>query len=132
MRVNRRGVRFGAAALAAAMAAIYFLIGVGVLTVVEPRDDGSSMIYFGLPAGSAFLLGALLLLTQDRRRLWIAGLALQVFVVWGYFAVAPSRTPSYEVWGLTLRAIQVPLIAALAYLALRPPIGRMTQDALRG
>jgi hypothetical protein len=47
-------------------------------------------------------------------------------VVWGYFAVAPSRTPAFEVWGITLRIIQVPLFAALVLLALRTPEPRVS------
>lgn len=134
----RREVRLGAAALATAMAVIYFLIGLGVLKVVDVVDGDTSMLFFGLPAGVVFLVGAVLLVTQDRRVLWAVGLALQVFVVWGYIAVAPSRTPPYEVWGIMLRIIQVPLILALVYLALRPPragqphplLGRLSERPL--
>ena len=118
--MNRRTIRFAAAAFAGAMAAIYFLIGLGVLTVVEGQGTDASLLGFGAMAGSAFLLGAALLLATDRRWLWILGAVLQVFVVVGYFAVAADRTPAFEVWGITLRIIQVPLFAALVYLALRP------------
>lgn len=122
MHLDRRTIRYVAAALAAAMAAIYYLIGVGVLIPVQPSvGDEGGLLFFGASAGSAFLLGAVLLIAFDRRALWILGVALQVFVVWGYFAVAPSRTPNFEIWGITLRIIQVPLIVALAYLAYRPP-----------
>jgi hypothetical protein len=92
-----------------------------VLTVVAPAADDPSMVFFGLSAGSAFLLGALLLVAFDRRVLWILGATLQLVVVWGYFAVAPDRTPAYEAWGITLRIIQLPLFAALVYLSLRAP-----------
>jgi hypothetical protein len=77
------------------------------------------MLGFGAAAGAAFLLGAALLVAFDRRVLWILGAILQVFVVWGYFAVAPDRTPSFEAWGIALRVIQLPLFAALLYLAVR-------------
>jgi hypothetical protein len=127
----RREVRLGAAALAAAMAVIYFLIGLGFLRVVDVVEDDTSMLFFGLPAGAVFLVGAVLLVTQDRRVLWVAGVALQVFVIWGYFAVAPSRTPSYEVWGIMLRIIQVPLTLALVYLALRPALAGQPHPLVR-
>jgi hypothetical protein len=117
--VRRQTVRYVAAALAATMALIYFLIGINVLTVVTPVDGDASMLIFGASAGAAFLLGALLLVAFDRRVLWILGAILQVLVVWGYFAVAPDRTPSFEAWGIALRVIQVPLFAALLYLAVR-------------
>jgi len=88
---TRQTVRYVAAALAATMALIYFSIGAGVLNVVTPVDGDSSMLGFGAAAGAAFLLGAALLVAFDRRVLWILGAILQVFVVWGYFAVAPDR-----------------------------------------
>ena len=117
--MTRRTVRYVAAVLAATMALIYFLIGVGILTVVTPAEGDSSMLIFGASAGAAFLLGALLLVAFDRRVLWILGAVLQVFVVWGYLAVAPDRTPAFEAWGIALRVIQLPLFAALLYLAVR-------------
>ena len=127
--MNRRTIRSAAAALAGAMAAIYFLIGLGVLTVVEGQSTDVSLLGFGAMAGSAFLLGAVLLLATDRRWLWILGALLQVFVVVGYVAVAADRTPAFEIWGITLRIIQVPLFAALVYLALRPTDGRKEAHA---
>jgi hypothetical protein len=119
MDITRRTIRFVAAGLAATIALIYFLIGVGVLTVVTPVDGDQSMLVFGASAGTAFLLGAALLFAFDRRVLWILGAAVQLFVVWGYFAVAPDRAPSFEAWGISLRILQIPLLAALVYLALR-------------
>jgi presenilin-like A22 family membrane protease len=121
MHLDRRTIRYAAAGLSAVMAAIYFLIGVGVLHVVETHPGEPSLLYFGLPAGSAFLLGSLLLVLFDRRELWILGAVLQVLVVLGYFAVAASRTPAYEMWGMTLRLIQIPLFVALVYLVVRAP-----------
>jgi hypothetical protein len=121
VQLSRRAVRYLAAAAAAAMALIYFLIGLEVLQVVTAPPEGMSLFWFGIPAGSAFLLGAVLLVAFDRRILWILGALLQVMVAIGYLAVAPERTPAFEVWGITLRVIQVPLFAGLAYLALRSP-----------
>lgn len=124
MRLSRHTIRLGAAALAAAMAAIYYLIGLGVLHVVEgSQDDPQAMMAFGLPAGTMFLVGAVLLVLQDRRVLWIVGAILQVLVFAMYISVAPTRTPSYEVWGITLRIIEIPLAIALAWLALNRTTG---------
>lgn len=120
--MHRRTVRYAAAASAAVIALIYFLIGLGVLTVVTPAGDDPSMTFFGFSAGGAFLLGAVLLTALDRRMLWILGAVLQIFVVWGYVAVAAGRTPAFEFWGIALRIIQVPLFAALVYLVVRPPV----------
>ena len=118
---TRRTVRTVGAITAAVMAAIYFLIGIGVLRVGTTADgsaDAGFMLVFGLSAGSAFLLGAVLLTMTDRRVLWVLGVVLQVLVYIGYFSVAPQRTPPYELWGLTLRAVQVPLLVALLFLSL--------------
>jgi len=117
--LSRHTVRYVAAALAGAIATIYFLIAAGVLTVVTPVENDGSMVAFGISAGAAFLVGAVLLLAFDRRILWVLGAALQLLVVWGYVAVAPDRTPAFELWGISLRVIQIPLFAALVYLAVR-------------
>jgi peptidoglycan/LPS O-acetylase OafA/YrhL len=120
--MHRRTIRYVAAATAAVIALIYFLIGFGVLTVVTPTADDPSMVFFGFSAGGAFLLGAVLLVALDRRTLWILGAILQLFVVWGYVAVAADRTPPFEFWGIALRIIQIPLFAALVYLVVRRPV----------
>ena len=120
MNLRRTTIRHAAAMVAAVMASIYFLIGAGVLQVVTPNEDPEFLLVFGASAGGAFLLGALLLLRSDRRWLWMLGAAFQVFVYWGYIAVAPDRTPAFEPWGITLRIVQVPLLIALLYLAVRP------------
>lgn len=133
MHLNRRTIRSFAAAVSASMAAIYFLIGAGVLQVVTADAAGDmSLLFFGLSAGSMFLLGAILLIAIDRRILWILGTAFQILVIWGYFAVAPDRTPAFETWGILLRTVQLPLLAALLYLAIqRPQDGRHAEATIR-
>lgn len=120
MRVRRRQVRNIAAAIATAMACIYFGIGLGLLDVGGSATDQAFLIVFGGLAGSAFLFGAVLLARSDRRWLWILGAVFQVFVFWAYFDIAKTRTPPFEVWGIALRIIQIPLLIALIYLAVRP------------
>jgi hypothetical protein len=114
-------IRYDAAAIATAMALIYLGIGFGVLDVGGSEAEKAFLIVFGGLAGGAFLLGALLLVRFDRRWLWIVGVAFMVFVYWAYVDVSKTRTPPYELWGITLRIIQLPLLAALIYLAVRPP-----------
>jgi hypothetical protein len=121
MRLWRRTIRYTAAAVAASMALIYFGIGLGVLDVGGSEADQTFLIVFGGLAGGAFLLGALLLVRFDRRWLWVVGAVFQIFVYWAYFNVAKTRTPPFEVWGIALRIIQLPLLAALIYLAVRAP-----------
>jgi hypothetical protein len=121
MRPTRRMIRHVAAAIATSMALIYLGIGLGVLDVRGLEAEKAFPIVFGGMAGGALLLGALLLVRFDRRWLWIAGVMFMVFVYWAYVDVSKTRTPPYELPGITLRIIQLPLLAALMYLAVRPP-----------
>jgi hypothetical protein len=122
---RRRAIRYLAAAVSGMTAMIYFLIGFEVLPVVDV-SDGPSLLYFGIPAGLAFMLGAFLLLAYDRRALWMLGTAFQVFVILMYINVAPERTPPYEFWGILLRVAQLIILAALIYLVIRPPLEQAT------
>jgi hypothetical protein len=119
--MSRHAIRLAGAAAAALMAVIYFGIGLGVLQVVDPTTQTESLLPFGAAAGGAFLLGTALLATTDRRPLWVLGAIFQVGVAVMYVVVGQQRTPPFEVWGVTLRLIQVPLLAVLVYLAVRPP-----------
>ena len=119
MGMSRRTIRYGAAVVAAMMAAIYFLIGLGVLDVGGSDSDRAFLWVFGALAGGAFLLGTVLLVGVDRRWVWVAGLLFQVFVYWAYVDVSKTRTPPFETWGITLRIIQLPLLVALGYLVFR-------------
>ena len=122
--MSRHAIRLGGAAASGLMALIYFGIGLGVLQVVDPATQTESLLPFGAAAGGAFLLGAALLSTTDRRPLWVLGAIFQVAVAIMYVVVSQQRTPPFEVWGITLRIIQVPLFAALLYLALKSPESR--------
>jgi hypothetical protein len=104
------------------VAILYALIGLSVISVVQVApDDEASMLAFGLPAAVAFALGAAFLMLTDLRLLWLLGAVLQVLVISMYFLVAPTRVPSFEVWGILIRVAQVTLLAALTYLAVTRP-----------
>jgi len=119
MHVTRQQVRYVAAACAAAMAAIYYLIGLGVLSIGgSTTGEMVDLRVFGGGAGTAFLATALLLLFTDRRWIWILAAIFQVWVMVIYFAVAGAREPTFEMWGLTLRTLQLPLLLGLLYLSL--------------
>ncbi len=120
-RAGRARLRLAGAVVAATTALLDLLIGLGVLTVVEQvSPDALSLLPFGLSAGALFVVGAALLLAVDHRLLWTLGAALQVVVILLYVAVAPQRTPSYELWGLTIKVLQAVLLAILLYLAVMP------------
>lgn len=114
---RRRVIRYVAAVLAALTAAMYFLIGFSVVSVLDGNADQS----WGLLPGAAYAFGVLLLLAFDRRIFWTAGAALQVLVIFTYFNLASQRTPAFEVWGILIRVAQVAILIALAYLAFRLP-----------
>lgn len=111
---RRLPIRRAAAGLAVVISLLYFLIGSRAITVIEDTADQTA---FGLIAGGAFLLGAVVILAFDRRFLWILGTLAQVFIVLVYFDLSDERVPSYEFWGISIRVLQVLLLGALLYLA---------------
>lgn len=113
----RRGVRYLAAAIAAGCAAVYFAIGLGL--IYPGKGDEWGLLVFGISAGLAFALGAVLLVATDRRAVILLGALFQVFVIVMYFQVAGRRDPQFEVWGLSLKAAQAVILVALVSL-LRP------------
>lgn len=116
---TRRSMRVVAAGICGVIAAGYLAIAAG-LTSIEPSED-MDIVVFGVGAAAIFLIGAALLLTQDRRPLWAAGAALQIMIAAMYLAVSSDRTPAFEAWGLGLRVLQVPLLVLLVLLAVRSP-----------
>ena len=122
---RRRTVRSLAAIASGVTALLYFGVGIGLLQVtdeVPAKAAAGGLFEFGASAGAAFVLGALLLFALDQRVLWVLGALLQVGVIVMYVVVGPQRTPSYEVWGLLIKGLQVAILAALLYLIARPPV----------
>jgi len=113
-----RLLRYFAAAVAAACAAVYFLIGLGF--IYDASDQRLGLFIFGMSAGFAFALGSVLLLATERRIVWVLGALFQVFVIVAYFNVAKNRNPPFEVWGLSLKVAQVAILGALAALVMSP------------
>jgi hypothetical protein len=98
------------------MAAIYLAIAVGMLSV--GRAETGDLGILGV-AGGVFGGLAVALLVVRRRWLWIGAALLQVPIFAMYLAVAPERDPHYEVWGVTLRVLQVALFVTLVLLGRR-------------
>lgn len=101
------------AVLAAACAAVYFLIGFGLIYPASRNFDSDFMLVFGCSAGLAFALGFVLLLATQRRAVLVLGALFQVFVIVAYVAVAPRRDPHFEIWGISLKIAQAAILAAL-------------------
>jgi hypothetical protein len=114
---TRAAVRHTAALLAGFVALIYLLIGMQVMTVIDNPADQAA---FALPAAVVFGGLACLLAVTDRRAVWAAAAVFVGLVILMYFGVAPRRSPQYETWGIVLRLLQLPLVALLGYLAVRP------------
>jgi hypothetical protein len=126
MHISRTTARYIGAAAAAAMAVIYFLIGLNVLYIGTTTEGATDQFGFGVAAGIAFATWAVLLALVDRRWLWFVGLGFHALVFVIYIGASGIRVPPFEVWGLTLRAIHVVLLVALVYLAARAPRSRAT------
>lgn len=122
---RRQRLRSIAAALAGGVAVLYVLIAANLVTVVDgPAEQvARDQLSFAGPAAAMYALGALLLWRFDRRWLWVLGAVLQVMVVAMYFTVAPERDPAFEVWGLSIRVLQIGLLVPLVLLAARRPRG---------
>lgn len=114
-RIRRRRVRELLAVTSVVVAAIYLLIGVGAIRVVEAQ--GAEIVPPMLLAGAAYGLLAVLAVGTERRPVWIGGAALQALVMVGYLAVSQQRTPAFEPWGIALRPLQVLLLVGFVYLA---------------
>lgn len=115
-RLNRDTVRRVAVGLTVITAILYYLIGFRVVEVLA--DDPTGQTTFGLIAGTAFALGAVVIARYDKRVLWVLGTLGLGFVIWTYFNLAPDRDPSFELWGILIRVVQVPLLITLGYLAI--------------
>jgi peptidoglycan/LPS O-acetylase OafA/YrhL len=124
MHLDRHRIRSLGALASWTMALIYYLIGLGVLGIGGSRSDESvDLRVFGFSAGTAFLILGLLLMRTDRRWVWVLAAIAQVWVFLVYFMVSGTREPPFEIWGIALRLIQVPLLVILVYLAWRPAQG---------
>lgn len=109
--------RYLAAAAAAAAALLYLLIGLGVLSIGRSVKDGSTDLFgFGMVMTAAFVVVTLLLLRFRSRAVLALVAIVQVVVLVGYVALANVRDPQFEAWGLLVKACQLVVLLAVAYL----------------
>jgi hypothetical protein len=112
-------LRLSAIAIAAVVTVLYVVVGAEIVKV-----DGVAEVETGpavplLIAAGAFGVLTIALALHPRPFVYLAGIALDVLVIVGYFVVAPSRHPSFEVWGLSIKAIELGLLVVLTWLAIR-------------
>lgn len=115
---RRLVARLVAAGLAVVVALLYALIASGLVTVLEGRTAARDQLAFATPAAAVYLVGAVLLLRYDQRRLWVLSALLQVAVITQYLNLASEREPAFEPWGIAIRVVQAALFAVLVLLAI--------------
>lgn len=112
-----RLARYTAVAASAVAAALYVLIGFQVLYIGQSAQGGTpDLLGFGLAAGGFFAAVAILLAFAQGRLVWVPVAVADLAVVIAYFAMANLRDPQFEIWGLTVKAVQLVMFGALAYL----------------
>jgi hypothetical protein len=104
-----------------AIAGVYALIFAGVLSV--GRAETGELGILGV-AGAVHLVLAAALWSWPRRILLAGTAVLQALLGAMYVAIAPERDPSYEVWGLTIRALSVLLVILLVAAFVQNPWSR--------
>lgn len=108
---SQRGQLVGYAASGAAV--------VTALLYVLSGTAGPIKLGFSLAMGVVFAIVAVVVFFFGQRRVWeLVGL-LDLGAITGYFIVAPSRDPHFELWGIAIKAVQVVLLAALGYLIIQ-------------
>jgi phosphatidylserine synthase len=95
---------------------LYAVVGLEIVEVdgvaeVEPGPAVPLVI-----AAAAFAVLTTWLAIRPGVPAFVVGLALTLAVIVGYLVVAPSRSPSYEPWGLAIKAVEAILVVALVVL----------------
>jgi hypothetical protein len=97
--------------------ALYLLIGLGVLAIGKAANGGTSDLFsFGAMMAVVFGVTALLLARFRSRAVLVTVAVLQVIVLVGYVAFAGVRDPAFELWGVSVKACQAIVLAAVVYL----------------
>ena len=111
----REVIIWAAVVLSSLTALFYALIGLNAVSLgeIEPNEQRA----FGIPATVVFTAGAIVAAIWDIRWLWIVGAVGLAFIIGMYFSLADQRTPRFETWGIAIRIVQFPLLAALIYLS---------------
>jgi hypothetical protein len=120
---------------AIASAALYVLIGVGVLSVGESTQEATTdLLGFGALMGAIYALTAVALWLFRSRVVDGLVAAFQFIPLLGYVAFAGYRDPPFEAWGLVIKACQLVVLGAASLLAFRAkssPIG-LAQASAKG
>ena len=112
-------LRLLAVLLSAAVTVLYAVVGLELVKVDGVADVAPGPAVPLVVAAVAFALLTLALSMRPRPAVYVAGIVLTAAVIVGYFVVAPSRHPSFEAWGLSIKAVQAALLVTLVLLAVR-------------
>jgi hypothetical protein len=109
-----------AIAAAVACAALYVLIGIGVLSVGESTQEATTdLLGFGALMGAIYGLTAVAIWLL-RSRVAMALIALfQLLPLIGYVAFASYREPPFELWGVLIKVCQIVVLVGVSTLAIR-------------
>jgi hypothetical protein len=116
-----RTIPVAAAAAAFATAALYLLIGFGVLAIgrAAAGAEAPNLLEFGAIMAAVFVVVGLLLLRFRTLPVLLAVGVVQVLVLVGYVALADLRVPAFELWGVLIKVLQAAVLIAVAWLVLR-------------
>lgn len=114
-------VRRAGAVAALVAALLYLAIGLGVVTISTDVSANSDIFGFGALMAAVYVGLALLLLRSGGRVTLLVVAIVQAVTLVGYVAVASIRTPPFEAVGLTIKLLQLVILLAVAYVALRGP-----------
>jgi hypothetical protein len=110
-----KGAMLGCLVLALIAAAVYFLMGAGLITVptLTTADAPPGIIYI---AGGCYVIGGLLVLAR-KRWLWMVGLVMNTLVIVIFFMMYNQKPAiMFSLAGLATKIPQVLLEAGLVYL----------------
>jgi hypothetical protein len=106
---RRQLIRYAATGTAAATALLYVLSGTA----------GPIKLGFSLAMGVVFTAVAIVLFQFGQGLVWELVALLDLGAIIGYFIVAPSRDPHFELWGVAIKVVQAILLAALGYVVVK-------------
>lgn len=105
---------------AIASAALYLLIGLGVLSIGDSTATGQTTDLLAFGAVMAAVYGSLAVGLWRLHSRVVLGLiaAFQLIPILGYVAFAGLREPPFDLWGVLIKVAQVGVLVGAAVLAL--------------
>ena len=128
---TRTNVTRLAAGLSGLAALFYLLIGLNAVTIENDITESEQQA-FGFTAAAVFGVAAVVATLLDRRWLWAVGAVGLGLIIMMYFNIAPERDPQFELWGVLIRIVQLPLLGSLIYLAVTKRSADLVEPSSHG